>query len=247
MCLIVIDNVSSNKLLLSSTLTNIRRFLQKHCTTIKSKQEVTPSNNTIVTSDKEGEEEESAAAVQLPTNDVNVVSFILSCLCLLDSPLNFIDDYYCRNNGVVPYIGWTDLQKVCIGILTDLLETAMVCNGRSQQDEESVTVKILEYVKLCHCDGVKLLEWEQITRRRRLTDRDDYEEDDDDDESFVLSLEGIAILSCLLLNETCSYLPVVLTHQYRLHVGLIHISQMLELYVLSNHKLTTMALVCWIK
>ncbi len=186
----------------------------------------------------------------------NAISFVSSCLCVVDTPIRCIDEYYCSNNGIVYH--WSDLQKVCIGILVDLLETVLACNGQiechtkekvcnGRIEEEKMAEQIMEYVKLCHCNGLKLLEWKQVTRRRRLNNNDDDDdgcEDYDYGDDFVLSMEGVAILSCMLLKETCSYLPVVLSHQYRLHLGLVHISHILEVYSLSNHKLVMMALVC---
>ena len=171
---------------------------------------------------------------------VTSVSFASSCIQLLHHPLKYIDDFYSINNGIVPYNGWSALQKACIGIVTCLLGTVMMCGSglRNKEEEEKVLVRMMECVKLCHCGGLSLLEWKQVSHRTQ-SDEDDYT----DDQDFILSLDNVAILSCLLLSENCFYLPAVLSHQYRLHLGLLHTNHLLELHRLLDHKLIKMALV----
>lgn len=236
---LVISRVKSNQKLLYSTLYSTRTFIQKSLNNLikmadKEKQDKIPSTDPM--NDDTDEEIDSSV---LSSRSATPTSFTSASLQLVQTPLKYIHDEYCNGCGTMPGAGWSDLQRVCICILMDLIGAVMMYR-RKDGDRDDVIRLVMEGVTHCHCGGLQLLEWEEVKRRRSaLTD-------DDDDDTVLLTPEKVAILSCCLLKEDCSYLPSVLSHEYRLLLGLTHINCILDYYAISNSTLTLISLV-WIE
>ena len=88
----------------------------------------------------EDEQFDEETTTGLTTAGVTPVSLTLSTVDFLQPPLDLINGYYCSFNGAVPHTGWTSLQQACIGILTDVLGTVMVCNVTEEEEEEEEVI-----------------------------------------------------------------------------------------------------------
>ena len=240
--LIVLNKIRHNEKLLSSTLNSIRVFVQRSCLVVQSKHELkmaataNEGNTEIMTDEQEEDSGDLSVGVITP------ISFAVNSLHLLELPVRDIDELYSLHDGDVPYNGWSDVQRTCLSILTDLLGMLMTCSlglDDTIKEEEVILDKMLRCLKLCHCGALNILKWRVIERRSRRS------EDDEDsiEDSCIFSSQNVALLSCLLLKEDCSYMPCVLTHQYRLRIGLTHVNLLLDCYGISNHHITNIVLV----
>ena len=149
-----------SQVVVNSSLSDFRSIIKRHIIALK--QQYTKTEQA---SDSTDEEEEEGLIV---TTGVTRVSFTRCVLEFLSPFIQKLHDIFCQAEGRVDWYGWSPLQQHCVSVLLDLLEYPVDCLRKQEiMEEEDFIDCIMKEIVRCHCGCLQLLEWRNLSWRRR--------------------------------------------------------------------------------